>query len=199
MVRPADPERLLDDAQVIALNRSDDYMPYWAFLWPGAYLLAEVVAREAFAEGTRAIELGCGLGLAGLVGVAGGLKVEFTDYDEAPLRFVAESALANGFDGDRVRTSRLDWRKPAGERVSVILGADVLYEKRLVPLVCGVIRARLKPGGVALVAGPYRVATEDLGGRLDEFGLQASSEAITARNLDGEMLRGTLHRITVRS
>jgi hypothetical protein len=47
LVRPADPDRLLDDPGVVAWNRHDDYMPYWAYLWPGAYLLAEAVAREA--------------------------------------------------------------------------------------------------------------------------------------------------------
>ncbi len=37
---------MLDDPGVLAWNRRDDYMPYWAYLWPGAYLLAEAVAAE---------------------------------------------------------------------------------------------------------------------------------------------------------
>ena len=77
VVRPGDPDRLLDDPDVLAWNRRDDYMPYWAFLWPGAVMLAEAVAREPMAAGTRALEIGCGLGLAGLVGLARGLRVAF--------------------------------------------------------------------------------------------------------------------------
>src|SRR5262245_36611037 len=46
VVRPADPDRMLDDPVVRDWNERDDYMPYWAYLWPGACLLAEVVARE---------------------------------------------------------------------------------------------------------------------------------------------------------
>ena len=36
VVRPADPDRLLDDPLVRQWNQRDDYMPYWAYLWPGA-------------------------------------------------------------------------------------------------------------------------------------------------------------------
>ena len=50
LVRPADPDLLLDDPLVIDWNRHDDYMPYWAYLWPAAYLLAEAVAREPWPE-----------------------------------------------------------------------------------------------------------------------------------------------------
>src|SRR5947209_6995398 len=132
VVRPADPDRLLDDPAVHARNRRDDYMPYWAYLWPGAFLLAEAVAREPWEAGTPALEIGCGLGLAGLVGVARGLRVTFSDYDRAPLEFVARSAAANGFDPSSFATRRLDWRDPPDGRLPLILGADVLYERRLV-------------------------------------------------------------------
>ena len=50
LVRPADPDQLLDDPLVIDWNRHDDYMPYWAYLWPAAYLLAEAVAHEPWPE-----------------------------------------------------------------------------------------------------------------------------------------------------
>ena len=54
VTRPADPDRLLDDPAVLERNRLDDYMPYWAYLWPGAYLLAEAVGREPWRAGTEA-------------------------------------------------------------------------------------------------------------------------------------------------
>ncbi|MDB5350278.1 MAG: putative methyltransferase [Planctomycetota bacterium] len=199
IVRPAEPDRLLNDAAVLDLNRRDDYMPYWAYLWPGAYLLAEVVAREAWVPGTRALEIGCGLGLAGLVGVASGLTLHFTDYDECPLRFVDRSARASGFEPGRVTTARLDWRHPPTDRFPVILGADVLYERRLVPLVCDVISAMLERGGVALVAGPYRVATEELEACLSTRGLIAEAERVSATPEEIPAVSGTLHRIRHRA
>lgn len=195
LARPGDPDRLLNDPSILKLNRDDDYMPYWAYVWPGAYLLAEAVAREHWAERTPCLEIGCGVGLAGLVGLRRGLQVRFTDYDETPLRFVERSAKENGFAADLFSTARLDWRKPPDERYRVILGADVLYERRLVPLVCDVIARMLKPDGIALVAGPFRVATEDLANCLESHSLRADAEPIAARTEAGETVRGTLHRI----
>lgn len=198
LVRPADPDRLLSDPAILAENRVDDYMPYWAYLWPGAFLLAEAVASTTWDVGTPALEIGCGLGLAGLAGLGSGLDVRFTDYDEAPLRFVEASAAANGFAAHRWSAGTLDWTDPPSSTFPVILGADVLYERRLVPLVVGVIRSMLGPGGVALVAGPYRVATEDLSAVLEGMGLVAEASAIEAVDDRGRRLRGTLQRIRIK-
>ena len=170
LVRPADPDRLLEDPGVLDWNRRDDYMPYWAYLWPGAYLLAEAVVREEWPDAGRgtpleALEIGCGLGLAGLVAMARGLRVQFSDYDRAPLDFVARSAAENGFEAGRYTTRLLDWREPARRAVPGDPGADVIYEARLVPLVANVLAAMLAPGGTGLIASPYRVAAEGIPGR----------------------------------
>lgn len=200
LLRPTDPDRLLEDPEVLAWNRRDDYMPYWAYLWPGAFLLAEAVAAEDWKPGLRALELGCGLGLAGLVGLSAGLeRVDFTDYDLAPLRYVAQSAAINGFGDGRYSAELLDWRQPPDERYPVILGADVLYEKPLVPLVLGVLDRMLAPDGVAMVAGPYRVASEDLTSKLAAAGFVSTHEPISSRNERGERVSGTLHRIRRRA
>jgi predicted nicotinamide N-methyase len=195
VARPADPDRLLDDPDVRESSRAGDYMPYWAYLWPGAFLLAEAVAREPWDPGTRALEIGCGLGLAGLVGVAAGLRVTFTDHDAAPLRFVERSATENAFPAASYATRLLDWRELPDERYPVILGADVLYESRLVALVSELIDRMLAPGGLALIAGPYRVATEELPGLLSRHGLVAEAIPVEATDERGGVVRGTLHRI----
>ena len=46
LVRPVDPDRMLDDPDVHDRNREDDYMPYWAYLWPGSRMLAEAVVER---------------------------------------------------------------------------------------------------------------------------------------------------------
>ena len=197
MVRPSDPDRLLDDPGVLAWNRRDDYMPYWAYLWPGAFLLAEAVAREPWREGGSVLEIGCGLGLTGLVALARGLRVRFTDYDEAPLRFVTRSAAENGFDPTTFSTVRLDWRNPPEARYPIILGADVLYERRLVPLVADLLAAMLEPGGLALIADPYRAAAEGFPRALADRDLSCEVEPIAAETGELGSLRGTLHRVRV--
>jgi len=195
LARPVEPDRLLDHPEVAAWNASEDYMPYWAYLWPGSFLLAEEIGRGEWPEGTPALEIGCGLGLAGLVGVARGLRVRFTDHDLTPLRFVERSAGANGFDPSRYSTARLDWRFPPAGRYPLILGADVTYEKRLVPLVAGLLAAMLEPDGVALITDPNRVATGGLGDALAALGLDHEVTAAEAETAELGRVRGTIHRI----
>lgn len=194
LVRPAEPDRLLDDRDVHVLNRQDDYMPYWAYLWPGAFLLGDVVARQSW-EGEEALEVGCGLGLAGLVGIARGLRVRFTDYDDAPLHFVSRSAAENGFGPESYWVGRLDWRELPEETYRLILGADVLYERRLVPLVAGVLAKMLAGDGEAWIADPYRVAAEDFPRAVEEYGLTCVVEPLEVESIELGPLRGTLHRV----
>lgn len=195
LVRPADPDRMLDEPSAVEWNNRDDYMPYWAYLWPGATMLAEGVAARVWPEGTRALEIGCGLGMAGLVAAAKGCRVLFTDYDETPLEYVRRSVRANGFPEDRCRIGMLDWRELPPERYPLVLGADVLYERKLVPLVLNLIATMLEPGGIALVAGPERAATvEELPGGLERHGLVAEAIPMSLEAGMG-ITRGTLHRI----
>ncbi len=197
VVRPAEPDRMLDDPDVLAWNRRDDYMPYWAYLWPGAFLLAEAVAAENWAvHNSPALEIGCGLGLAGIVALSRGLKVVFSDYDEAPFEFVARSVAANGFDPASFSTRRIDWREPADAQFPVILGADVLYERRLVALVADLLAARLAPGGLALIADPYRASAEGFAAEVSARGLTCEAVAISAQTAELGLVRGTLHRVT---
>jgi 2-polyprenyl-3-methyl-5-hydroxy-6-metoxy-1,4-benzoquinol methylase len=195
LVKPVEPDRLLDDPEVVAWNEAEDYMPYWAYLWPGAFLLGEALARGSFEPGTRALEIGCGLGLSGLVGVSLGLNVHFTDHDRTPLRFVEASAQANHFATSTYTTGLLDWRSLPETRYPLILGADVTYEKRLIPLVAGVIAGMLEPDGLALVTDPNRSVAAGFGDAVKSLGL--ATEAVAAEASSDELgpIRGTIHRV----
>jgi predicted nicotinamide N-methyase len=199
LVRPTDPDRLLDDPSVHAWNREDDYMPYWAYLWPGANMLAEAVVRcwgdVAPARGSAVLELGCGLGLAGLAAMTLGFRVCFSDYDPAALAFVDRSVRENGLDPERFSTLVLDWRNPPAVRFERIIGADVLYERRLVPLVADVLVRMLAPGGEALLATPYRVSAEAFPGAAAEVGLTCRAEPVATTTEAGASQPGTIYRV----
>jgi predicted nicotinamide N-methyase len=201
LARPADPDRLLDDPRVIDWNRSDDYMPYWAYLWPSALLLAEWVACEPLAErpdgavGLQTLEIGCGLGLPGLVAVARGLQVQFTDHDPAPLEFVARSAAANRFDPRQYSISHLDWRSVPVARFSIILGADVIYERRLVPLVAELLSRLLAPDGLGMITSPYRATAQRFPAALADVGLTCKEKSVTARSPEGQTIEGTMYEV----
>src|SRR6516162_5563227 len=94
--RPEKSDRLLDHPAVHSAFDRDEYMPYWADLWPAARMLAKVILHEPWAPGREALEVGCGLGLPGIVALAVGLKITFSDYDPCALRYAAANARLNG-------------------------------------------------------------------------------------------------------
>ncbi|WP_165247516.1 class I SAM-dependent methyltransferase [Paludisphaera soli] len=198
LARPVEPDRLLDDPAVHDWNRRDDYMPYWAYLWPGAGMLAEAVLSRwgGVAPGEdEVLELGCGLGLGGLAAMALGFRVRFSDYDPAAFGFIRRSVAENGFPADRAALMLLDWREPPSERFPRIVAADVLYEKRLVPLVADVLAKMLAPGGEALIATPYRVSAETFPEEAAGRGLIVESEAAWTLDEAGERRPGTIYRV----
>ena len=69
LLRPVSPDALLDEE---AFAR-DEFLPYWAELWPAATALAAALPDVA---GLRVVELGCGLGLPSLVAAARGADVD---------------------------------------------------------------------------------------------------------------------------
>lgn len=145
IVRPEHSDKLLDHPEVHEAFRKDEYMPYWAEIWPAARMLAKILIREPLEE-TVALELGCGLGVAGLVALSRGLEVVFSDYDACALKFAADNALANGYD--RFRTRQLDFRDPPADlRVPLVLGSDLIYEARKVEPLIACLKAVLLPGG----------------------------------------------------
>jgi predicted nicotinamide N-methyase len=103
--------------------------PYWAVLWRSGVTLASELDGEAL-EGKRVVELGCGLGLPGIVAARAGASVLATDASEEALTLVARNAGENGVS---LETAVVDWAEPAAllERApfDLVLAADVLYEE----------------------------------------------------------------------
>ena len=58
LLAPRDGEALLSEEAF----EQEEFLPYWAELWPSALALARAVARRPL-TGRRTLELGCGLGL----------------------------------------------------------------------------------------------------------------------------------------
>lgn len=80
-----------------ALGRPDDD-PHWATLWQGSVALAEeVLCNPELVRGKRVIDLGTGLGLAGIAaGLAGASEVVLTDREPRTLHCALCAAALNG-------------------------------------------------------------------------------------------------------
>jgi len=196
IARPLDPDRLLDDPSVRQASRINDYMPYWAYLWPGAHLLAVHVLEWTWPAGTRMLEIGCGLGLVGLAALARGAHVTFSDYSPAALALSAYNAKLNNFT--EFSSLIVDWRKPPRASYDVVLGGDVLYEPRCVSDVLDVLDALLAPAGVALLGDPNRSVADRFVDCAQTRGYDATISP--AECVEGEkQIKGRIFRLTRRA
>ncbi len=195
LMRPASGDALFDHPAVRAAFGADQYIPYWAELWPASRMLAKAVLAEPWptARPLRTLEIACGLGLAGIAGLARGLAVTFSDLDELAVRFAAGNARLNGFTN--FATAVLDLRQPPPGEFDVILGADLLYDDHLVDALVGFLPVALAPGGVALVADPDRKSARQFGARAAEAGLRVTASFARAGVPGGERTKGTIYRL----
>jgi predicted nicotinamide N-methyase len=145
LLRPESPESLIDETEF----EPDEFLPYWAELWPASLALAEALPEVA---GLRVVELGCGLGVPALVAAAKGAEVTATDWAPAAIELLRENAARNGIV---VRAELRDWREPWSERFDVALAADVLYEQRNVEPVLTRLRALAPVAYLGLAGRPY--------------------------------------------
>lgn len=135
----------------------DERLPYWADVWPSSTALAGVVSGLP-GSGRRALELGCGVGLVTIAALLAGFDVEATDYYEDALLFTRRNARRTV--GREPATRLADWRSFPSNlgQFDLLLASDVLYERTYAELIADAIVRSLKPGGVALVADPGRMA-----------------------------------------
>jgi predicted nicotinamide N-methyase len=145
LLRPVSPDALLDEE---AFAR-DEFLPYWAELWPAATALAAALPDVV---GRRVVELGCGLGLPSLVAAALGAEVTATDWAADAVELLQENAARNGLV---LRAEVRDWREPWPERFDIALAADVLYERRNVEPLLERLRELAPVAYVGLAGRPY--------------------------------------------
>ncbi len=126
LLRPPSADELIDEAAF----DEDEFLPYWAELWPSGVALAEVVASLDL-RGRRVLELGAGLGLPSLAAALGGADVLATDWAEDAVALLRANAERNGI---ALRAERVRWDEPEplvrAAPWDVVLGADLLYEGR---------------------------------------------------------------------
>jgi predicted nicotinamide N-methyase len=152
LLRPRDSEALLDEHAFEA----EEFLPYWADLWPSALALARAVASRVLG-GRRVVELGCGLGLPSIVAASCGARVLAVDWSAAAVAMAAGNAERN-----RVRLDTLvaSWAapEPIVERgpFDLVLASDVLYEERNVLPLLEALDTLVGPAGEVWLTDPRR-------------------------------------------
>lgn len=132
--------------------------PLWAKIWKASLALADHLAGMSKDGAGSILEIGAGLGVAGIVAASRGHRVTLTEYDEDALAFARANAAINGCRDLNVR--RLDWHTPDfTEPFDTIAGSEVLYHERDFDALLNLFTRFLKPGGrVILSMKPRRSA-----------------------------------------
>ena len=153
-----DTNRLLETITP-ARFEADGRLPYWADLWASSIVLAGHLRQRPGLAGKELLELGCGLGLAGIAAAQAGATVVMTDYEEDALEFARFNAATNLDPGElsRVTFRCMDWRNAEiPETFDIIMGADIAYERRSFEPLISLVRRLLRPGGTFLLTDPDR-------------------------------------------
>jgi predicted nicotinamide N-methyase len=167
VLRPREPESLLSEEAF----EHEEFLPYWAELWPSGAALARDVSSRSL-RGARTLELGCGLGLPSIAAALAGGRVLATDWAPDGIAMAARNAERNGA---AIETMICDWARPAPllrrGPWDLVLAADVLYERRNAETLAQLLPELVAPRGEILLADPGRVAAEvfleRVEGRLD--------------------------------
>jgi len=184
LLRPRDSEALLDEE---AFER-EEFLPYWAELWPSSLALARAIAGRAL-RGARTLELGCGLGLPSITAALAGGRVLATDWSTGAVELTAANAERNGAGLDTMVCS---WTEPepllAQAPWDLVLASDVLYERRNADLLVELLPRLTRE---VWLADPGRPPTARF--------LEAAAHTweITSRRAP-ELVNGAVHRLRSR-
>eukprot|EP00931_Biecheleriopsis_adriatica_P019103 TRINITY_DN13125_c0_g5_i1.p1 TRINITY_DN13125_c0_g5~~TRINITY_DN13125_c0_g5_i1.p1 ORF type:complete len:311 (+),score=47.14 TRINITY_DN13125_c0_g5_i1:46-978(+) len=171
LVKPPDPERLWEWYEARDQLDGD---PSWAHVWPSAAALSGLLASEpSIVSGARVVELGAGLGVAGLTAALAGGRVTLLDREPQALHCAMASAQLNGIatlsveESCSVKTGAgsvsavvFDWSTSQRFHgtADVALASEVLYDPSNVAELAGTVVTLLgvktRPGARLLLTDP---------------------------------------------
>jgi predicted nicotinamide N-methyase len=125
--------------------------PLWARIWEASLVLAEHLAEMPMRTAGSILEIGAGIGVAGIVAASWGHKVTVTEYNKDAFAFARANADINGCQAMQVQL--LDWNAPVfQEPFDTITGSEVLYHERDFDPLLKLFTRFLKPGGKIFLA-----------------------------------------------
>jgi predicted nicotinamide N-methyase len=164
-----------------ALLRDDtEEPPYWAHVWTGALTLARYIEERVECAELTVLDLGCGLGVTGIVAALKGGYVTFADKEPAALAFATVNAQLNCCPS--FTATIMDFTADKSEQLfSLILGAEILYDRPTFPALASFLARHLALRGVALLADARRTNTGEFYHQLDLAGWQWTREEVCER------------------
>jgi 2-polyprenyl-3-methyl-5-hydroxy-6-metoxy-1,4-benzoquinol methylase len=152
--------------------------PLWAKVWEASWVLADFIADLPADPGKRFIEIGCGLGLVGVVAASFGHNVVMTEHNAEALGFARANAELNHCSD--VEIIDLEWNSPSlYGRFDYIVGSEVVYHEKDFKPLKNLFERLLKPEGeVILCEGVRRTSLDFFKEMQRHFDLKAQQKSI---------------------
>lgn len=145
--------------------------PFGLLLWASAIGLAQWLAKHSeIVLGKPCLELGAGVGVAGLVAHQIGGIVTQTDYQESTLVLCRENARRNAV---QTTICAADWRDFPTNLLGfpVVIASDILYERTLHPVLEALLPRVVAPEGVLILSDPWRPQAIEFLERIEASGV----------------------------
>ena len=153
------PFNVVEDVEALITDIADeDKVPLWAELWPACRGLSRYIWERMDFSGQSVLELGCGLGLAGVVSGLKGARVTFSDYQPEAVEISCQNAGLNGIG--EYGSYLGDWRNfELKDRFDWIVGSDILYDTKFHGFLSEIFKQCTLGGKGILVSHPGRKPT----------------------------------------
>jgi predicted nicotinamide N-methyase len=142
-------------------------------VWPSSFALAKLIVHRPFmVSEKRVLELGCGLGLPSLAALlhANPAHVALSDRDTRVLSLAYKSSTQLNRARASVSRSTIEWADETTwpqQEFDILMGSDLLYERKSVPHLVRVLRNYLqdndgKVGKQAVLVDPVGRSNRDI-------------------------------------
>ncbi|MCG6878665.1 MAG: protein N-lysine methyltransferase family protein [Deltaproteobacteria bacterium] len=154
------------------LDKDDVFneFPLWSKIWEASIVLANHLTAMPADPQKHLLEIGCGIGVVGIVAAYCGHRVTMTEYNRDSLNFARANARVNHapeFPAPEI--VELDWTRPALEgRFDMILGSEVVYKEAYFEPLMELFKCYLKPNGEIVLAEGLRKTSMEFFKRMSD-------------------------------
>ena len=157
--------------------------PLFGLLWPSGLHLAAHLALRPVTVGERILEIGCGLGLASLVGHRRGADVTASDCHPLAGAFLLENTRLNALPALKYRqgdlaSSAVPLAHQVQGRFGLIMGSDVLYDRSASQHLAGFIGRHATVRSEVWIVDPNRGNRAAFGHRMRDLGYTLADERL---------------------
>lgn len=149
ILKPLSIDRFMDSGDIM------NNFPLWCKLWESSWVLANHLSALPPDPENTILEIGCGLGLAGIAAAMAGHRVTMSECNADALNFARANATINGLPD--LAVEHLDWEAPRlTGRFGTIVGSDTVYNVETIDILEALFDRYLRPGGTILLADIVR-------------------------------------------